>query len=116
MEDLSPVFRQARCSVRHESLALRTSDLGTQVGLVALTVNTIISGAFGSVARNDNISDGDRGDVRTDGLNDGSSFMSGNTEIQKIDTVVLITLFEIFLFGLMINDTTKGNLGQLGAT
>ena len=92
MEDLCSIFRQARCSVRHESLALRTSDLGTQVGLVALTVNTIISGAFGSIARNNNISDGDRGDVGTDGLNDGSSFMSGNTEIQKVDTVVLHTV------------------------
>ena len=91
MEDLISIFRQARCSVRHESLALRTSDLGTQVGLVALTVNTIISGAFGSIARNNNISDGDRGDVGTDGLNDGSSFMSGNTEIQKVDTVVLVS-------------------------
>ena len=89
MKDWSAVFRQARSSVRHEPLALCGSDLWAQVGLVALTVDTINSLAFGSVAWNNNISDGNRGDVGTNGFNDGSRFMSGNTEIENIDTLVI---------------------------
>ena len=89
MKDWSAVFRQARSSVRHEPLALCGSDLWAQVGLVALTVDTINPLAFRSVAWNNNISDGDRGDIGTNRLNDGSSFMSRNTKIENIDTSLL---------------------------
>ena len=89
MKDWCSVFRHARSSVRHDSLSLCASDLWAQVGLVALTVDTINSLAFGSVAWNNNISDGNRGDIGTNGFNDGSRFMSGNTEIEIIDTSVI---------------------------
>ena len=90
VKDLLSVFGQPRGSVRHESLALCASDLGTQVGLVALTVNAVVAGTLGSIARDNDISDGNRGNVGPDGFHNGSSFMSRNTITQII---VVFTIF-----------------------
>ncbi len=73
---LAVLVPESSCTVGHQPFALSASDLGAQVGLVALTVQTFLAHAFGSIARDDDVSHLNASDSLSDALNDGCGFVS----------------------------------------
>lgn len=79
MEDLFTVLSaETSCSIRHETVALSSSDFWTKVGFFMLTVNAFLFVALRGVAWNYDITDGDSSDTLTDAFDDTCGFVAQN--------------------------------------
>ena len=84
MKNFLPVLRNSASSIRHNSIALECSDLGTKICFVTLAKNAVLSFALGSVTGNHNVSCFDRSDTFSNGLDNGSCLMTKNTKTQQV--------------------------------
>ena len=67
--------REAARAVGHQALALRASDLGTEVGLRAHAEDAVGALALRRVAGHDGVAHGDRRDTLAHGLDDGAGLV-----------------------------------------